>query len=85
MFNRRATSASVLIGGLAGSFVSYYVAYHTRIGFLWPSSFGLVATVAIASLLAAMSDAFGGSRATGAHLTWSEVMRPVAGESSTWR
>ncbi len=85
MFNRRATSASVLIGGLAGSFVSYYVAYHTRIGFLWPSSFGLVATVAIASLFAAMSDAFGGSRASGAHLTWYEVMQPMAGESSTWR
>ena len=67
MFNRRATSASVLIGGLAGSFVSYYVAYHTRIGFLWPSSFGLVATVAIASLLAAMSDASAAGRATGAH------------------
>jgi hypothetical protein len=31
-----ATSAAVLAGGLAGTAVSYYVAYHTSISFLWP-------------------------------------------------
>ena len=56
MFSRRATSESVLTGGVAGSFVSYYVAYHTRIGFLWPSAFGLAATVVIASIMTVVID-----------------------------
>jgi SSS family solute:Na+ symporter len=85
MFSRRASSASVLVGALTGSFVSYYVAYHTNIGFLWPSSFGLAATLAIASLVAAVSEAVGGRQTKGVHLTWYEVMRPAAGESSVWR
>src|SRR5262249_50737609 len=34
MFSRRATGGCVVIGGVLGSFVSYYVAYHTQIGFL---------------------------------------------------
>ncbi len=41
MFSTRARSESALAGGLAGAVASYYVAYHTRIGFLWPSTFGL--------------------------------------------
>ena len=86
MFSRRATSASVLVGGVAGSFVSYYVAYHTKIGFLWPSSFGLAATVVIAWLFAALSQLLsGGQTARDTRLTWYEVMRPIADESSAWR
>ena len=86
MFSRRATGGSVLVGGLAGTFVSYFVAYHTRIGFLWPSTFGLIATVAIASLLAAITSAFGsGAPVPGAHLTWQEVMRPAEDASGAWR
>jgi SSS family transporter len=79
MFSRRATSASVLTGGLVGSFVSYYVAYHTPIGFLWPSAFGLVATVATASVMAMLTTAISGSGpGSGVHLTWYEVMGPAS-------
>ena len=86
MFSRRATSGSVLAGGLVGSFVSYYVAYHTPIGFLWPSSFGLTACVATALTMSAVLAAFSGRVSThGQELTWYEVMRPKAGEVNTWR
>jgi Na+/proline symporter len=86
MFSRRATSASVLTGGVVGSLVSYYVAYHTHIGFLWPSTFGLAATLVLALTMAAITSAVGNrTPAPGEHLTWYEVMRPVAGEASTWR
>jgi len=45
MFSRRATAVPVLIAGVLGSFTSYYVAYRTTIGFMWPSTFGLAATL----------------------------------------
>ena len=74
----------MLIGGLAGSFVSYYVAYHTRIGFLWPSAFGLASTLAVASILTIAGSVAGRSRsASGEHLTWSAVMRSMPGEVVT--
>jgi SSS family transporter len=86
MFSRRATGGSVLAGGLTGSFVSYYVAYHTNIGFLWPSSFGLIATVVVGSGLAVIAGAASGrGAAPGAHLTWYEVMRPAADGATAWR
>ena len=86
MFSRRATSASVLTGGVLGSLVSYSVAYHTHIGFLWPSTFGLAATLMVALTMAAITSAVGNrAAAPGTHLTWYEVMRPVPGEASTWR
>jgi Na+/proline symporter len=47
MFSRRATSGPVLAAGIAGSFASYYVAYRTTIGFMWPSTFGLAATLVV--------------------------------------
>jgi solute:Na+ symporter, SSS family len=47
MFSRRATSAAALVAGVIGSLTSYYVAYHTRIGFMWPSTLGWAATLAI--------------------------------------
>ncbi|HEV8345720.1 MAG TPA: sodium/solute symporter [Vicinamibacterales bacterium] len=73
MFNRRATAAPVLAAGVVGSLTSYYVAYHSGIGFMWPSTFGLVATVATGSALAAVTSA----RPTAAalRLTWREVVR----------
>jgi SSS family transporter len=83
MFSRRATSDSVLIGGLSGSFVSYYVAYHTRIGFLWPSAFGLAATLAVASAVTAAMTAVGQrASVTGEHLTWFEVMGAAGSEAA---
>lgn len=45
MFSRTANSRGALIGGLAGTLVSAYVAFFSSIGFLWPSTFGFAATV----------------------------------------
>lgn len=45
MFNRRATSGATLLAGILGTLTSYVVAYHTSIGFMWPSTFGLAATL----------------------------------------
>jgi SSS family transporter len=76
MFSRTATSAAVLAGGLAGTAVSYYVAYHTSISFLWPSAFGLAATIATAHVAARIGRLAGLKHdAHGAHLTWYAVMQ----------
>src|SRR5499427_2184761 len=58
MFSRT-TSSAVLAGGIAGTLVSYYTAYHTSISFLWPSAFGLATTVAIAVATSAFRSATG--------------------------
>ena len=76
MFSRRAGSAAVLIAGIAGSLTAYGVAYHSRIGFMWPSTFGLAATLLVGVMLAMLlplriDDA---RRA----LTWAAVMRRPA-------
>jgi SSS family transporter len=47
MFSRRATSTAALAAGVVGSLTSYYVAYLSRIGFMWPSTLGFAATVAV--------------------------------------
>jgi Na+/proline symporter len=47
MFSRRATSTAALAAGVAGSLTSYYVAYLSRIGFMWPSTLGFAATLAV--------------------------------------
>jgi Na+/proline symporter len=86
MFSRRATSGAVLIGGLAGTFVSYYVAYHTAIGFMWPSTFGLVATLAGGWTMSLFS-APRANRPQGLQpdLTWYGVMTERGTEATTWR
>jgi Na+/proline symporter len=72
MFSRRATGGPVLAAGLVGSFTSYYVAYQTPIGFMWPSTFGLAATLIVGSALSAIVGARPTAEAT--RLTWWEVM-----------
>ena len=57
MFSRRTTGTPVLVAGVAGSLTSYYVAYHTSIGFMWPSSFGLAATLLVGAAMTAVSAA----------------------------
>jgi SSS family transporter len=47
MFSRRATGAAALAGGIAGAVAAYLVAYQSSIGFLWPSTFGLAATLLV--------------------------------------
>jgi Na+/proline symporter len=72
MFSRRATSGAVLVAASAGSFTSYYVAYESRIGFMWPSTFGLAATVLTGAILTALSRSEAGPQAR--QLTWWAVM-----------
>ena len=71
MFSRRTTAGPALIAGIAGSFTSYYVAYQTTIGFMWPSTFGLAATILVGIALSLATNA----RPTPAALmlTWREV------------
>jgi hypothetical protein len=56
--------------------VSYYVAYHSALSFLWPSTFGLVATLGVGWVMAWAWPA--PSNAPGRALTWSAVMRREA-------
>ena len=72
MFNRRAGSVAVLIAGVAGSLTAYYVAYHSTIGFMWPSSFGLVATLTVGVVLALLMPLEIDDRRR--QLTWAAVM-----------
>jgi SSS family solute:Na+ symporter len=72
MFSRRATATPTLVAGIVGSLTSYYVAYHTPIGFMWPSTFGLAATLIVGAGMTLVS----GSRPTpeALRLTWREVV-----------
>ena len=72
MFSRRATAGPVLIAGLVGTFTSYYVAYRTSIGFMWPSTFGLAATLVIGFALTVVFRTRPSEAAL--RLTWWEVV-----------
>ena len=72
MFSRRATSNGALVAGVAGSLTSYYVAYHTRIGFMWPSTLGWAATLAIGVLWSLVVP--GRPSESSLRLTWWSVM-----------
>lgn len=47
MFCADARSSAVLASGLVGAGVSYYIAFHSSFGFLWPTTFGFAATLAV--------------------------------------
>jgi len=72
MFSRRATATPVLLGGVAGTLVSYLVAYRSSIGFMWPSTFGLAATIVVGWTLSVAAR----TQPTDAALrfTWTAVM-----------
>jgi SSS family solute:Na+ symporter len=76
MFARNARSEAALAGGVAGAAMSYYVAYHSGLSFLWPSTFGLVATLAVGWLMAMVWPA--PASAPGRALTWAAVMQRKA-------
>lgn len=77
MFSARSRSEGVLAAGAAGAAASYYVAYHSAIGFLWPSTFGLAGTLVVGGLLAWLWPSQ--ADAPGRALTWRMVMRrPMA-------
>ena len=73
MFSAKARSEAALAGGIAGAVTSYYVAYHSGLSFLWPSTFGLAATLTVGWAVAWMWPA--PLSAPGRALTWSAVMR----------
>jgi SSS family solute:Na+ symporter len=70
MFSARATSAAALAGGAAGALTAYVVAYHSPIGFLWPSTFGLGATLLVGALMTALRT----RTPVNGHFTWRAVM-----------
>lgn len=72
MFSRRATSGAALVAGILGSAVSYYVAYLSRIGFMWPSTLGFAATVAAGLLISVVGRSTPSDAAL--RLTWRSVM-----------
>jgi len=72
MFSRRSRSEGVLLAGVAGAAAAYYVAYHSAIGFLWPSTFGLAATMLVGHVAAAVWPA--PHDAPGTKLTWRAVI-----------
>jgi SSS family solute:Na+ symporter len=76
MFCASARSEAAWAGGLVGAAVSYYVAFHSSLGFLWPTTFGLVATLAVGWLMALAWPA--PASAPGRELTWAAVMRRKA-------
>ena len=73
MFSRRATATPALVAGIAGSLTSYYVAYHTSIGFMWPSTFGLAATLIAGWVLTVVLRTRPSEAAL--KLTWWEVVK----------
>ncbi len=76
MFSARTRSEGVLAAGVAGAVAAYYVAYHSVVGFMWPSTFGLVATLLVGGLLATVWPAVAGTK--GHELTWAVVMKRPA-------
>jgi SSS family transporter len=81
MFSRRVTASGALAGGIAGAATAYFVAYHSPIGFLWPSTFGLAATLVLGagvSLLPVRRPA-----ARQAKFTWANIMTAAEGPAGT--
>jgi solute:Na+ symporter, SSS family len=71
MFSRRATSGPALAAGVLGTLTSYVVAYHSSIGFMWPSTFGLAATLLAGQALTLLSRSRPSAAAL--ELTWRAV------------
>ena len=72
MFSRRATSNAALVAGIIGSLTSYYVAYMSRIGFMWPSTLGFFATLAVGAVWSLVVP--GRPSEQSLRLTWRSVM-----------
>lgn len=72
MFVARVRSGVAAIAGAIGALVAYYVAYHSAIGFMWPSTFGLAATVISGVAIAVVWPA--APEDPGRNLTWWRVI-----------
>jgi Na+/proline symporter len=77
MFSPRTSSSAALAGGVAGALAAYLVAYQSSIGFFWPSTFGLVATLAVG--IAASYAATPASDHARSY-TWKAIMRRPSGD-----
>jgi len=82
MFSRRVTSTPALVAGIAGTITSYLVAYHSSIGFMWPSTFGLVATLIVGAVLAALMAERPSAEAV--RLVWASVVNEPAAPASEY-
>jgi Na+/proline symporter len=71
MFTRRARSGGVLAGGVMGTVMSVYIAFFSNLSFVWPTVFGLAATLTVGYGLALLVR--GGDDYI--PLTWRDVMR----------
>jgi SSS family transporter len=76
MFSERARSGAVLVAGVAGAATAYYVAYHSGIGFMWPSTFGLAAALMVGMPLAMLFPMAADDKRR--RLTWRAVMSASA-------
>jgi SSS family transporter len=74
MFSRRATATAALVAGIVGSLTSYYVAYLSRIGFMWPSTLGFAATLVVGWIWSFVVP--GRPTEDAQRLTWWSVMAP---------
>jgi SSS family transporter len=72
MFSRRATSGPTLVAGVTGTITSYLVAYRSSIGFMWPSTFGFVATLVVGHVLTMILRTRPSAEA--ARLVWRDVV-----------
>jgi SSS family transporter len=72
MFARRARAEGVLAGGLLGTLTTLWAAHGSRLGFLWPSSVGLAATLLVGYGVCLLLPPTGGSKSD---LTWRNVMK----------
>jgi Na+/proline symporter len=80
MFSRRARSEGVLLGGVVGAGVAYYVAFSSPLSFLWPSTFGLLSTLGIGYGASVLWRPKAPEREK---WTWSQVMALSDGEKET--
>jgi SSS family transporter len=78
MFSRKARSIDVLAGGVAGAVASYIVAYHSSFSFLWPSTFGLLATLLVGAAAQILVGRRFAAVSNQSLLTWAEVMAKPA-------
>jgi len=76
MFSRRTTATPALAAGIIGTATSYVVAYHTSIGFMWPSTFGLAATL-IAGILLTFLSSVSASREAQKLTWWAVTTEPL--------